>query len=468
MVSFFICSICSTRTIKTPNQHEGICQKCRLHQQLDEIYGGLSNYPQISLLNVCISEYTSPIVDDYYVLIKIDDSIRELLIDVCLGIGLPETTSIVPHSKYVLATKQCLSNERVECYFHNRFSRSVCGRTRVIILEIDTFSGDWTVRFMPIGPVMNIELDGISAITHKATDLLNEAVDVRFLIYKLKGKYNKIYLYRGINKLFDKNDGIASALYRNNKDLVEFGMLQEHEQEVVSILLSKPYYQIPSEGLINSPKCQDSSQIVRENIRALTDLRHSGKDTCLIDFTIDPMIALFFACHRTSDTASIGEILIFPKSHFEERTEVDYPAKKDFVISPPETDITKNRVLAQKSVFIYCHQGYLPRDNYEKICETLLISSEIKESLLSKCGYLVDDIYHDFYGFIDNPENFDTTYKFFCSAKAKMKEKNYGNALHMLRVCEIKSDKNWIYRQELLDMKDKCIREIEKRKKVGK
>ena len=68
--------------------------------------------------------------------------------------------------------------------------------------------------------------------------------------------------------------------------------------------------------------------------RHLTDLRHSGKDTNLLDFSENPNVALFFACQRSDDIETDGELLILNTNKFKSEDEVNYPLSSDFLLRP--------------------------------------------------------------------------------------------------------------------------------------
>ena len=194
-------------------------------------------------------------------------------------------------------------------------------------------------------------------------------------------------------------------------------------------------------------------------INALSVSRHLGHDTSFIDFTEDPMVALYFACQKTDDTSTIGEIIYFDQTILEKKEEVYYTVHEDFVIHPTEDDFIKERVRIQKSIFVYACQGYLPRDKYQHKFHRLLIDPSLKSFLSEKSGLREDDIYPDKMGFFDNRENFITYPKRLYSAKMKMKEEKHKEALPILVECRKSYGSNF----EINNLIDECEQEIQKK-----
>lgn len=350
-------------------------------------------------LNACIDDYQTAITTDDYVLLRIDEGSRQALENLLELINLDIKQEVLETSKYILSTDLPIDFERAECHLHNRFSGASSWFSRSFVLGLKTFLPDFSFRYIPTENHLNITTGSIDEISKLQVDFgkpvgLDET-DVQFILERLEARKDG-HLFRGINRFYFENNGIAASIYRNNRELSERGTLQEHEKEVVQNLLSKSFYR-PND---------------RPAISALTDLRHSGKDTCLLDFSEDYKVALFFSCQRLSDSSSsIAEVLILRESEYDYVDDLTYPIDEDILIRPTHTEVTGNRVKAQESVFLYCCKGYAARVENSHRIENLLIAHRLKDVLLEYCGFTDETVYPDFQAFIENPENFMTRVK---------------------------------------------------------
>ncbi len=393
----FICKRCGVKKSKSPLYKDGMCDTCnnichaeKFRAELDSISPDIGEKHFVYALNVHIDDYTTPILTEDYILIKIDDDIRKHLSNLLDIVGLDVKQDVTVHSKYLLATNFHLNFERVECHLHNRFSTS-CEFSRSAIFGLQTGYADWSFRHKSVSNILVVTLEGIEEILifQSFEKITGDDTDVQFILNLLEETEG--CLFRGINNHYHHDDGIAASIYRNNKDLVECGKLQDHEKEITEKLIEF-----------------DSRTPEKPTISALTDLRHHGKDTCLLDFSEDLKIALFFSCQPTTDnSAMIGEVLVLRKSKYEQKEE-------DFLIEPAKTEVTRNRVEAQKSVFLYCYQGYLPRETTQEKVRNLLIAPQLKSWFYNYCEYTDETVFPDFYAFISNPANFITVAKREC------------------------------------------------------
>lgn len=410
-VEYFICKRCGIRKMKSPLFKDGMCDSCnnqfhaeQFRRELEKMPSEIATKYRLYLMNVNIHDYTKPVICEDYVLIKVDGKIREAINNILTLVSLGEREQIIPRAKYLFATNIMLDYERVECHLHNVSNSSSCEFSRVFICGLKLNYFDWSFRHLVPENTINITIENINQILKLRSDSTKnidfEEVDVKYILNKILQSTGSA-LFRGINNHYHSNDGIAASIYRNNPVLFKYEKLQDHEKEVVDKLLSKDFYQPNTD---------------KKLIYALTDLRHSGKDTCLLDFSKNLKIALFFCCFPTQ-TASIGEILILEKKEFEFKEEVSYPSENDFLIKPAVTINTGNRVEAQESVFLYCHKGYFPRNEREGKVKSILIAPKLKSLFYTYSGYLEEDIYPDFHGFIENQENFNTEAKLECKRK---------------------------------------------------
>lgn len=126
--------------------------------------------------------------------------------------------------------------------------------------------------------------------------------------------------------------------------------------------------------------CQDDFELASQ-------LQHLGGNTNLIDFTTDHLVALFFACDGFHDEP--GRVILLKQTE---------QIKNKYKIKEPRKP--RNRVIAQKSMFVQYRSGVIEEDDIEKIC----IPPSFKKSILTylrKChGIYTQTIYNDLQGYI--------------------------------------------------------------------
>ena len=137
--------------------------------------------------------------------------------------------------------------------------------------------------------------------------------------------------------------------------------------------------------ILESAKNYTSEQ---EEIEIWAELQHYGGHTNLIDFTTDNHIALFFACDRFFDKP--GRV-IFLGEDAQDENRVE-----------KKTQNPRNRIIAQKSVFIRPPTGVVEPD------DVITIPAHLKQPILSYLdkhhGISNEIIYNDLHGFIRNQD----------------------------------------------------------------
>ena len=171
----------------------------------------------------------------------------------------------------------------------------------------------------------------------------------------------------------------------------------------------------------------------RKNERELADLeilaefQHYGAATCLIDFTYNPLVALWFACKPESDNPSkkccsckqkskvlpiAGKVVAVRPNDFREFREItldSLPKKIDALFADNEGNVREklyqwqpwhqnNRIIAQQSIFLF---GVL-KINPDRDTECIIdggSKEEIRESLQQIYGITEDMLFPDFDGF---------------------------------------------------------------------
>ena len=190
------------------------------------------------------------------------------------------------------------------------------------------------------------------------------------------------YVYRGEPEHHEEPPyygKICSSLYR------QYARIEADEFDIESI-----QGEILEEAKAYSNETDDPLEI-------LTLLQHYGGKTNLIDFTTDHLIAIFFACDRSVSLKEDGRLILF------ERDE----KQKNQILRPRNP---RNRVIAQKSVFVQHPDGFLNLDDVEIIT----IPAHLKQPLLTYLRKYHDisteTIYNDLHGFITNQQFHESAY----------------------------------------------------------
>ena len=175
------------------------------------------------------------------------------------------------------------------------------------------------------------------------------------------------YIYRGEPRRHRK---VSSSLWREckRKMRTEDFDIQAIEESILE--LAKDY------------------TLEQEEIEIWAELQHYGGHTNFIDFTTDSHIALFFACDRFVDKP--GRIIFL-----KEEAQTENRVKKK-----PQNP--RNRIIAQKSVFIQPATGVIEPD------DVITIPAHLKRPILNYLGkhhgISTKTIYNDLHGFIRNQD----------------------------------------------------------------
>ena len=205
---------------------------------------------------------------------------------------------------------------------------------------------------------------------------------------------NGEYLFRGVSKDSYKIEASAYRRLKTNKTAAQ--LLKVNQK------------------LIEKAKTQGHDQ---KNGRPLSDLdllaelQHFGAATCLIDFTRNALIALWFACQQSSteEKATNGKVFAVPRANVGRFETVDTKMREkniDHFFEPNEDGTYKlyqwepklqnNRIIAQHSVFLFsgdpikaADECVIMKSSKPKILESLEQLSDITEA----------SMYPDFDGF---------------------------------------------------------------------
>ena len=199
---------------------------------------------------------------------------------------------------------------------------------------------------------------------------------------------NGRYLFRGVPKDLYK---IEAAAYRRLKTNKTVDQLLKVNQELIKDARARGHDQKNGQELFD--------------LELLAELQHFGAATCLIDFSRNALIALWFACQQESaEKETNGKVFAVPDVvGLEEVTPDLIKEKIDHFFKPDEhgkykwePKLQNNRIIAQHSVFVF------GRDQIEAETECVIMLSSKREMLKSLgCLFNITEasMYPDFDGF---------------------------------------------------------------------
>ena len=204
---------------------------------------------------------------------------------------------------------------------------------------------------------------------------------------------NSDYIYRGEPKRYRK---VSSTLYR------------QYAKEIAA-----EHFDIE---VVQNEMLTEVKRYIHEKdeFEILTQLQHYGGTTNLIDFTIDYLIALFFACDGHHDKH--GRVILL------EKTEVI----KDYI---EETQSPINRVRDQKSIFIRPPKGFIEPGQYKRITIPKYLKQPMLDHLEKYHGISTKTIYNDLHGFIKVQNLHQSAYTEFFKGLTCQDRKQYDVAI---------------------------------------
>ena len=240
-----------------------------------------------------------------------------------------------------------------------------------------------------------------------------ELARVKEIIGKIVAKsFGGNFIYRGESKCYEK---VSSGLYRVYSSSVDIpGAIQESVEKILSE--AKAYLDEPDDseiltqlqrgtvdpdvvlvpGLETILARAQASLGKSTDFKILARLQHYGLKTNLIDFTTNPLVALFFACNSPFDED--GRIIVLKRQ----------PAK-DFCIkeAPP---IIRHAV-SQRSIFVEAHKGFIKRGHYEVIRIGKCLKLPVQKYLEKSYGISTKGVYGDIHGFIRTSDIYPDPYR---------------------------------------------------------
>ena len=189
----------------------------------------------------------------------------------------------------------------------------------------------------------------------------------------------------------------------------------------------------------------------------LTDIRHFGGDTTLIDFTRSLPVALFFG--SSGRFGENGRIIAVPTKRIpnafdderydsrltmhENRKQNQQYTMEDprkalreaekalSFLNPAKTLNSKARAEFQSSIFIHAPRGYI--DEAESGYISMVIPKNLKlaclEHLDRSHNIRYDTIYNDFVGYIENERNWEKSARWYYAGLSRMRSEKYEQAV---------------------------------------
>ena len=140
------------------------------------------------------------------------------------------------------------------------------------------------------------------------------------------------------------------------------------------------------------------------DLELLAELQHNGAATCLIDFTTNALIALWFACWGNSKQD--GKVIAMATDNPDRFREVTYEKLGDPINNfLNQNKLWKwipshlsNRIIAQQSVFVF-GEGEIAEKDYKPVKIDRGSKEKIREELEKKFGITEQYLFSDFTGF---------------------------------------------------------------------
>ena len=227
-----------------------------------------------------------------------------------------------------------------------------------------------------------------------------------------KGLEGRLLLYRG---LADVDWEVESSAYRR---------IKEPSEEVPQIIFQDYIERLLENSGLQGFRYRQDREL--PDLELLAELQHYGAATCLIDFTTNALVALWFACEKA--TGQAGKVIAMATGDTKRFSAVSYQDSKKSIEnflnqgkfwkwSPSGLN---NRIVAQQSVFVF-GEGKIEGHYYEKIEIDAEKKKDIIGTLEKSVGITERQLFNDFAGFAlwnahDKPYTAFTAEDFFAIA----------------------------------------------------
>lgn len=226
--------------------------------------------------------------------------------------------------------------------------------------------------------------------------MLDSIANVEEFIAWTNELHGQMILYRGLADAVWK---VESSAYRRMR------LSEEAESEsLLAITFSRYVDQLLNEAGLQGFRVRQGK--ILSDLEMLAELQHYGAATCLIDFTTNSLIALYFACREGSD--SPGKVVAMSTDDVDRFTTIGY----EDLNSPVSEFLNQgklwkwvpsgldNRTVARQSVFVF-GEGRIAEDCFEEIKIPAASKKEIVETLETSFGINEQKLFNDLAGFAD-------------------------------------------------------------------
>ena len=211
---------------------------------------------------------------------------------------------------------------------------------------------------------------------------------------QLKHK-DAVYLYRGqADVTWPVDCSAARRLAADPANLIETQLIRPFLVGYLEFLIAKARMR----GFLPPDVSTDPS-----NLELLAQLQHQGAATGLIDFTRQPLVALWFACHESLDTD--GTVYVLDRSQTVEisrREDLENKTLQSIYAEDTlwswEPAALGNRIVAQSSVFVF-GVPEIARTNLQELKVRAGSKSDILTQLETMYGINEEELFADFPGY---------------------------------------------------------------------
>ena len=233
------------------------------------------------------------------------------------------------------------------------------------------------------------------------------------------------FVYRGMpNAEWGVESSASRRIRQSRKTLPPLPVLRGYIERLLRDARERRFQEHEGKGLTN--------------LQLLADLQHYGAATCLIDFTSNALIALWFAC-RDEGCQIPGRVVAMADTpdRFSPEDPTDLP--KDWVNFLSEDKLWKwkpihpsIRIATQQSVFVF-GPGEIDKKDYESIEIDGGSKGKIREELARRFDIVEQHLFRDFTGFVtshahDSPYRISTAADYFSLGLAAEQQEAYEEA----------------------------------------
>lgn len=185
----------------------------------------------------------------------------------------------------------------------------------------------------------------------------------------------KDYIYRGESECYPQ---VCSSLYRIHDE--DASDLADRENDI--LVKARKYL----------PEIADKA-----DFEIFAQLQHYGGDTNLIDFTEDYLVAIFFACYKS--TTKDGRVILLekPEEPVKSETKQEDAEKGYKLVRPPRTI---QRAESQKSLLVKSPHGTICSGAIDVVCILSDLKPLMIDYLRKHHGISEERIFGDIHGFI--------------------------------------------------------------------